>query len=78
MNSEERVREVLAAILGIDPASVGPETSPETVKNWDSLRHMRLVMALEESFGITIPDDDIVNMTSYTAAVATIQRLLEK
>lgn len=65
MTSDEKLRQVVGAVLEIDPAGVGPETSTDTVAGWDSLKQMRLVIAIEEAFGITIPDEDVVTMTSY-------------
>jgi acyl carrier protein len=65
MTTDERLKKLLGAVLEIDPASIGPETSADSVESWTSLRHMRLVIALEESFGITIPDEDVATMTSW-------------
>lgn len=35
------------------------------VKTWDSIGHMALVAALEESFDIMMETDDIINMSSF-------------
>jgi len=37
----------------------------DTVEAWDSIKHMNLVLAIEEEFGISIPDEDAANITSY-------------
>jgi acyl carrier protein len=65
MLSEERLKQVVAAMLGIEPGAVGPDTSTDTVEQWDSVRHMNLIIALEDAFGITIPDDEVASLTSY-------------
>jgi acyl carrier protein len=65
MFSEEKLKQVMGAILGIPPESVGPGTSTDTVEGWDSLKHMRLIIALEEAFDVTIPDEEVATMTSY-------------
>jgi acyl carrier protein len=37
----------------------------DTVEAWDSIKHMNLVLAIEEEFGVSIPDEDAGNITSY-------------
>jgi acyl carrier protein len=76
MFSEEKLKEVMASILEIDVASVGPATSADTVPQWDSQHHMTLVIALEEAFDISIPDADVITLTSYPIIKAVIEEQL--
>ena len=36
------------------------DSSSDTLPQWDSLRHMNLVLALEDEFGVSIPDEEAV------------------
>lgn len=65
MNMETTLKEVMATVLGIPADSIGEDTSMDTVESWDSIKHMNLVLAIEEELGITIPDEDAANITSY-------------
>jgi acyl carrier protein len=65
MNMENTLRDVMATVLGIPAGSIGDDTSMDTVESWDSIKHMNLVLAIEEEFGISIPDEDAANITSY-------------
>jgi acyl carrier protein len=65
MLNEEKLKSVMAAVLGIDAATIGPGTTTDTVKAWDSLKHMQLIIALEETFGIVVPDEEVATLTSY-------------
>ena len=76
MPGEERLREVVAAMLELDVADVDDDTSTDTVLIWDSVRHMNLVIALEQAFDITIPDDDVATMTSYPIVRAVVEEQL--
>lgn len=78
MLSEPELKRVMATILGVDPAAVGEDASMDTIKSWDSLRHMQLVLALEDEFKVTIPDDDAANITSYPLLRVVLSELLEK
>ena len=73
MPRDERLRSVMGAMLELDPGTIGPETSTDTVAGWDSVRHMNLIIAIEQAFDITIPDEDVVSMTSYPIIRAVIE-----
>ena len=75
---DQRLRLVLADVLGVDSASVSELASPATIDTWDSLRHMSLIVALEEEFGITLDDDALDESTSYLGARACVVRLLDR
>ena len=57
--------------------SIGDETNMDTVASWDSIKHMNLVLAIEEEFGISIPDEDAANITSYPLIKLVLQDLLK-
>jgi acyl carrier protein len=63
--SELRLRELCADVLALDPTTIDDTTSTDTVEGWDSLAHMNLILALEEAFDISIPDEEAADVTSY-------------
>lgn len=73
MFSEDALKAVMAGVLELEPGAVGPGTTSDTVEGWDSLKHMRLVIALEEAFGISIPDEEVATMTSYDIVKLVVQ-----
>ena len=62
---ENRIKNVMAAVFGISVDEITDESSPDNVESWDSLKHMNLVIALEEEFDIRIPDEEVGNLMSY-------------
>jgi acyl carrier protein len=65
MLDQELLKNVMASVLEVEPASLDKDSSMDNVPGWDSLRQMNLILALEESFGVSIPDEDAANATSY-------------
>jgi acyl carrier protein len=65
MKTESALKDVMATVLEIPADSISDDTSMDTVASWDSIKHMNLVLAIEEEFGISIPDEDAANITSY-------------
>lgn len=73
----EVIKQVMALVFQIDADTIDAATSPETVERWDSLKHMQLVMALEDELGIEFPDETIPELLSFAAIerqVATLRR----
>jgi acyl carrier protein len=65
MLNEDALKQVMATMLNVDASIINEDSSMDNVPSWDSLRHMNLVLALEEEFKVTIPDEDAGNITSY-------------
>ena len=78
MLDESRLKKIMGTVLKVDPAAIGDDASIETIRTWDSMRHMSLVLALEDEFGVAIPDDEAASITSYPLVLATMRRLLER
>ncbi len=72
-----RVREVLAQVLDLKPAEVGPELSTATSHAWTSLNHLMLISQLENEFGVVFSNQEIKDLTSYSAIVDTLGRKLD-
>lgn len=49
---EQKTKQVMAKIFDTSMKSIREGASMDTVENRDSLRHMHLVMALEEEFKV--------------------------
>ena len=77
MLDQEKLKAVISAVLNVDIGSIGPDSSRDTIESWDSLRHLNLILALEEEFGVTLPDEDGANATSYQLLGIVLRELLE-
>ena len=55
---EEKVKQIIVDQLGVDANEVTPQAKFVEDLGADSLDTVELVMALEEEFGIEIPDED--------------------
>jgi len=69
MSASEKVKSIIAEQLGIKPEEVTDSAKFIDDLGADSLDTVELVMALEEEFGIEIPDEDAEKMTTVGEAV---------
>jgi acyl carrier protein len=77
-STEEKVRQIIVEQLGVDEGEVTPTASFIDDLGADSLDTVELVMALEEGFGIEIPDEDAEKITTVKDAIAYIETHLPK
>lgn len=71
---EERVKNVTSDILGVNADEVNATSSFVDDLGADSLDTVELVMALEEEFGVEIPDEEAETITTVQAALDYINK----
>lgn len=69
----DRVKHIVVEQLGVSADEVSPESSFVDDLGADSLDVVELVMALEEEFGVEIPDEDAEKIATVGAAVKYIE-----
>lgn len=62
---DNRILNVLSAVMDLAPEQISEQTSVETVPQWDSLKHLKLVLALENDFDLEFSDQEIHALTGY-------------
>jgi acyl carrier protein len=70
---EEKVKKIIVDQLGVEESEVTPEAKFIEDLGADSLDTVELVMALEEEFGIEIPDEDAEKIVTVKDASSYIQ-----
>jgi acyl carrier protein len=71
---DETVENLLSEVLQIPASRITEDLAMKDVDAWDSLKHMELIVSLEQGFGIELSFDDIVAMQS----VGEIKRVLRE
>jgi len=74
MAAIEKIKSIIAEQLGVKPEEVTDNAKFIDDLGADSLDTVELVMALEEEFGIEIPDEDAEKMTTVGEAIKYISQ----
>ena len=67
----EQVRQIIADTLFMSLEEIGEDASQESVRNWDSLQQLNLVLALEQTFKVRLKPEEFAAMTS-------VEKILEQ
>lgn len=71
---ERRVHNLIGLVLGKE-VSPGEQIAMANEPAWDSIRHIELVMTLEQELGISFDPEDIPRLTSSCAIIAKVKAL---
>lgn len=69
----EKVARTMAVVIGIDQSEIKPDSSMDSIDKWDSLKHMKIIMALEQEFDVMFDDEDVVEMLSVPLILIAIR-----
>jgi acyl carrier protein len=69
-----RLKQVISDILEVDVNTINDNSSPDNIQHWDSLTHIKLVMAVEAEFNVKLTPEDMMDMLS----VKLIRMILEE
>jgi acyl carrier protein len=68
----EGLTEIFHDLFGDDSIVLTPETSAKDIKGWDSIKHISLIVAVEERFGIKLRTAEIDRLKD----VGDLQRIV--
>ncbi|HHT93261.1 MAG TPA: acyl carrier protein [Clostridia bacterium] len=75
MKMFDKIKKIVVEQLGVDESEVTPEASFIDDLGADSLDIVELIMAMEDEFGIEIPDDVAEKITTVGDAVEYIKTI---
>jgi len=69
---EREIQSLIAAILKLDPVPAA-ELRRAQVERWDSLKHVEIVFALEDTYGIQFDESEFAALSSASAIATLVQ-----
>jgi acyl carrier protein len=69
------IRDVMADVfdIDVDEASVTPDTTANDIEEWDSLSHIRLIVAVERKFKVKFTNSEIEQLKRVGDLVALVE-----
>jgi acyl carrier protein len=64
MAIQTRVSEIFQEIFDDPALRVTPETSPADIADWDSVAQLKLVLAMDEAFGVQLAMEEAASLSN--------------
>jgi acyl carrier protein len=61
------LEELIAAVLDVEPTAVTATASREVLPQWDSLGHLSILSAVEETYSVQFSTEEMRDATSVAA-----------
>jgi acyl carrier protein len=74
MNTLEKLQNAISATLKVPAGKITATTTDEEIGSWDSLGHVNLMMALEETFGVYLDVEDFPKLNSVPAIIEYLKQ----
>ena len=71
---EDKLKKLLAVMLGVDEGQIDENASVETINGWDSLKQMNIIVAIEEEFDIQFNEEESILSNSYQTLLELIKK----
>ena len=70
----QELNRIINKVLKIDIRELNENISMQDCEIWDSLKHMELIISIEENLNIELSMDDVMNMTD----IKTIKKIVNE
>ena len=62
---EKKIKKIIAKVLKINTSKVNDKLGMNSFAKWDSLSHLKIVLAIEGNLKISFKEEDVTQITSY-------------
>ena len=69
---EKEVLNLFSIVMDIPIKNLNKNSNPDTVENWDSLSHVKMIMEIESEFNIDLLPDEALEIFSIDSAIKII------
>ena len=74
MDNKDKYNNAYIETFSIDEKILKKNLEYNTIPEWDSIGHMTLIGSLEETFGISMETDDIIDFSSYNKGLEILKK----
>jgi acyl carrier protein len=74
--TRSKVLNIAADVLLVSPSALTENSSPKIVESWDSIRHLNLVLALEDSFALQFAPEEMEQMETIGQIILLVEAKL--
>ncbi len=72
---ETHILAVISRVLQVPLDELSLDTHQDALSRWDSLRHVQLILALEDEFGVSVPIEQLGDLVTIRAVITAVEAL---
>ncbi len=69
---KQKILKILSKVLNVPLDGLNEKSSIESIEEWDSLKHINLILALEEEFGVKFSETEVTESLNVDAIFKTL------
>ena len=70
---EKKLTKIMSIVFAIDESKIDTNSSNQNIEAWDSLKHLSLILAIEEEFNIHFTNKETALINDFKTIVDIIQ-----
>ena len=74
---DKKVLKIFSILMDVSIKSLNKNSNPDTVKNWDSLSHVKMIMEIESEFNIDLLPDEAMDIFSIDDVIKIVISKIE-
>jgi len=74
-SNELELKTIMSNVFEIPLTDINNESSPDNLEQWDSLKHMELVVEVENYFGVDFPEEAIIESLNFELLLFWVDKL---
>ena len=71
---KQEITDIFEEVMDLDDVALADDTTANDIEEWDSLSHIRLIIAIERRFGIKFTNAEIESLKKFGDLVALVGR----
>ncbi len=75
-NLTNDIIKIVSSVLNINKKIINSKSGPDSIGQWDSLKHLNIILACEDFFKIKFTNDEIVEILDIDTMAAIIKEKL--
>lgn len=73
----EKINEVLCDVFDIEASQVTPTTTKGDLEEWDSMKQLELITALEQKFSVKLTMDEMISIDSVPKIIEALEKRIK-
>jgi len=75
---KDEVKSIMASVFRTDIKNISDNLRQENVNFWDSLKHLSLIVALEEKYSVSFEPEEMSEMISFEKVIFYLNQKINK